>query len=132
MTQSCRAKRRRWSGLRHSAITAWSADVRLQCRASSSSLGSIGSTIRRAFDVTAEASSIDIEVRTLQVGREIVTRWSRVDGRRVEGTMAELSGEFDQLAGIISQIAEREAVAPRVHRNRPPLQRGSPAEAGDN
>ena len=39
---------------------------------------------RRGCVAVAEGSSIDIEMRALQVGREIVTRWSRVDGRRVE------------------------------------------------
>ena len=59
----------------------------------------------------AHGSSIDIEMRALQVGREIVARWSRVDGRRVERIMSEQAGEFNQLAGIVAQITKREGVA---------------------
>jgi hypothetical protein len=60
--------------------------------------------------VAAERSSVDIEVRTLQASREIVTRGSRIDGGRVERIMAEQTGEFDQFAGIVTQIAERKGM----------------------
>jgi hypothetical protein len=67
---------------------------------------------RRVCGFAPRGSSVDIEVRALQVSREIVTRGSRIDGCRVERIMAEQAGEFDQLAGIVVQIAEREGVAP--------------------
>src|SRR5271168_1201425 len=133
MTQSCRAKRRRWSELRHSATTARSAGVRLQCRASSSSLGSTGiGSRRRACGAAAWGSSVDIEVRTLQIGREVVARWSRIDDGRVQRIMAKQARELDQLAGIVAQVAERESVAQRVRRDRDPLEAGASSEAGDD
>src|SRR5271163_1647329 len=101
MTQSCRAKRRRWSELRHSATTARSAGVRLQCRASSSSLGSTGiGGRRRACGAAAWGSSVDIEVRTLQIGREVVARWSRIDdGRELDPGLTE---NFEREANVFA------------------------------
>ena len=46
--------------------------------------------------------------------------------------MSEQAGEFNQLAGIVAQITEREGVTQRMCRDRHPLQVGAPGEAGDN
>ena len=62
-------------------------------------------------------SFVDIEMRTLQVGREVVARGSGVDGGRVERIMSEQAGEFDQLARVVAQTAQRKGVAQRVRRH---------------
>jgi hypothetical protein len=65
---------------------------------------------RSTFDDGPELPA-GIEVRALQVGREIIAGWSRIDRRGVERLVAEQAGQFDQLAGIGAQVAQREGVA---------------------
>src|SRR5687768_10398301 len=110
--QSCSAYRRRWSSPRQWPISARSATVRLQFRASSSSVGSAGRLIRRrGRAVCGRSSSLDIETRALQVRREVGTGGSRVEGGGVEGVVAQEARELDQLAGIVAQIGQGERVA---------------------
>ena len=130
--QSCRAKRQRWSAPRHWMISATSAGVRLQC-ARSSSLGSADIAARgRVCALPAKGSSADIQGRALQVSRQIITRWPRVDGGRIERIMAEQVGKINKFSRIISQVAERKCVPQGVRRNGHPLEPGTTREAGDN
>jgi len=112
--QSCSAKRRLWSAPRQRLTSRRSAGDRLQCRASSSSLGSAGIAARRRTAVGWGGSGSDIEVRALEIGGKIVARRARVDGRGVERFVPEQPGQFDQLAGIVAQIAEGKGVAQRM------------------
>jgi methyl-accepting chemotaxis protein len=67
--QSCKAKRRRWSGPRHSAITARSAGVRLQRRASSSSLGSaIGTVVGLITNIASQTNLLALNA-TIEAAR---------------------------------------------------------------
>ena len=45
----------------------------------------------------------DIEVRALQVGREIIAGWSRIGGRGVEGLVTKQAGQFNQFPGVVAK-----------------------------
>jgi hypothetical protein len=110
-----------WSAPRQWRISRRSVGDKLRSCASSSSLGS----------ALIGGLAVDIEMRTLEFSGEILVGRPCVNRCGVKRFMAEQACQFEQLAGIVSQITQREGVPQRVGLDRHALHASPPRDAGN-